>query len=121
VPLSITPRFRRPVFVPGFLNMFLLSAIAVMPQPSLAASYDAVGDFSVTSNPNGAWSYGWKATLGMLSRSTRQKTALPTKASTPGRVLIVPLPAISTTQSLPLITQAPLSTMHLAILNLPIC
>jgi len=27
-------------------------------------SFDAIGDFSITSNPNGAWSYGWTASLG---------------------------------------------------------
>lgn len=29
-----------------------------------AADYDAVHDFSITSNPNGAWSYGWLTALG---------------------------------------------------------
>jgi uncharacterized repeat protein (TIGR01451 family) len=27
-------------------------------------TYDAAGDFSLSGNPNGAWSYGWSATLG---------------------------------------------------------
>ena len=27
-------------------------------------TYDAAGDFSITGNPNGAWSYGWSPTLG---------------------------------------------------------
>src|SRR3974377_1091628 len=26
--------------------------------------YDAAGEFSTNSNPNGHWSYGWSATLG---------------------------------------------------------
>ncbi len=32
------------------------------PTPPLAGTYDAVSDFSTTSNPTGAWSYGYKAT-----------------------------------------------------------
>src|SRR5260370_22163760 len=32
--------------------------------PSLAATYDAYGDFSITNgNPNGVWAYGWSTTL----------------------------------------------------------
>jgi len=31
---------------------------------SPVAVYNAVNDFSITSNPNGAWSYGWTSTLG---------------------------------------------------------
>ncbi len=31
---------------------------------ALPDTYDAAGDFSLTGNPNGAWSYGWSATLG---------------------------------------------------------
>src|SRR5690349_8977740 len=30
----------------------------------VTADYDAVQDFSISSNPNGVWSYGWTATLG---------------------------------------------------------
>jgi len=43
-----------------FQSMFL--AIALLLLASLAASaqtYNAVADFSPTSNPNGAWSYGY--------------------------------------------------------------
>ena len=32
-------------------------------QPQKTPTYDAVHDFSITANPNGAWSYGWSATL----------------------------------------------------------
>ena len=42
----------------------LLSLMAFTSQPSLAATYDAVSNFSTTSNPSGSWSYGWKADLG---------------------------------------------------------
>jgi hypothetical protein len=30
----------------------------------ITADYDAVRDFSITSNPNGAWTYGWQSSLG---------------------------------------------------------
>ena len=30
---------------------------------SEVASYDLSRDFSIASNPNGVWSYGWKSTL----------------------------------------------------------
>jgi len=33
-------------------------------QSPAAPDYDAVRDFSITSNPNGVWSYGWLASLG---------------------------------------------------------
>ena len=42
----------------------VLSLMAFMLQPSLAATDDAVSDFSIASNPNGSWSYGWEANLG---------------------------------------------------------
>jgi hypothetical protein len=29
-----------------------------------ASAYDAAGDFSLSSNPNGVWSYGWSTNLG---------------------------------------------------------
>lgn len=33
-------------------------------QNAPTADYDAVRDFSITSNPNGVWSYGWLSSLG---------------------------------------------------------
>lgn len=44
------------------MTLGLLSLIAFMPERSLAD--DVVGDFSITLNPNGSWSYGWEANLG---------------------------------------------------------
>ncbi|MBI1765773.1 MAG: hypothetical protein HYR56_30580 [Acidobacteria bacterium] len=49
-----------------------MSIVAMTPRQSATAgsascavaTYDAVGGFSTTSNPNGSWSYGWEATLG---------------------------------------------------------
>jgi hypothetical protein len=32
--------------------------------PRTASAFSAAGDFSSSSNPNGAWSYGWSTTLG---------------------------------------------------------
>jgi hypothetical protein len=37
---------------------FLLLLLAVAPGASAGTVYDAAGDFSLTSNPNGVWSYG---------------------------------------------------------------
>jgi concanavalin A-like lectin/glucanase superfamily protein len=34
------------------------------PAPTCGSTYNAVTDFSKTSNPNGAWSYGWEPSLG---------------------------------------------------------
>ena len=34
------------------------------PPPPSAATYELSRDFSITANPNGAWSYGWESTLG---------------------------------------------------------
>lgn len=41
-----------------------LLSLVVIARPSAAQSYNAAGDFSTASNPNGAWSYGWSSTLG---------------------------------------------------------
>ena len=41
-----------------------LLSLVVLARPSAAQSYNAAGDFSISSNPNGAWSYGWSTSLG---------------------------------------------------------
>ena len=41
-----------------------LLSLAVLTRPSVAQSYNAVGDFSISSNPNGAWSYGYSYGVG---------------------------------------------------------
>ena len=41
-----------------------LLSLVVIALPSAAQAYNAAGDFSTSSNPNGAWSYGWSSTLG---------------------------------------------------------
>lgn len=42
----------------------VIPLVLAMVSSALAASYNAFADFSVTNgNPNGAWSYGWSATL----------------------------------------------------------
>lgn len=52
-------------------NSLLLGSAFVLLSPQAgfaltrpAADYDAVRDFSITSNPNGVWSYGWQSSLG---------------------------------------------------------
>ncbi len=51
------------------VNMQLSAASA---QPLL---YDAVGDFSTNSNPNGAWSYLWSTNLGDVPRLLSRRSA----------------------------------------------
>src|ERR1700722_1941576 len=41
-----------------------LLSLVVLARPAAAQSYNAAGDFSTASNPNGAWSYGSSGTLG---------------------------------------------------------
>ncbi len=41
-----------------------LLCLATVALPSAASAYSAVGDFSVASNPNGVWSYGWSYGVG---------------------------------------------------------
>lgn len=40
------------------------AAVTVVPFASHAATYSAGPDFSIASNPNGVWSYGYESTLG---------------------------------------------------------
>src|SRR5260370_19322079 len=48
-----------------FRTLILASLVLSSCTASLQAhSFSAVGDFSLATNPNGAWSYGWEATLG---------------------------------------------------------
>jgi hypothetical protein len=48
--------------------IFALAALGMLSVVALRASadtvYDAAGDFSISSNPNGVWSYGTETTLG---------------------------------------------------------
>ncbi len=45
--------------------LLLISAVASGQVRSTSTpTYDAVRDFSIQSNPNGVWSYGWESTLG---------------------------------------------------------
>lgn len=56
--------FRSSAFIVA-LDLFLYSQLSFAQIKDVAtADYDAVTDFSIVSNPNGVWSYGWTATLG---------------------------------------------------------
>jgi len=45
--------------------LLLMSSVVSAQAPQCAnADYDAVRDFSIQSNPNGVWSYGWESSLG---------------------------------------------------------
>src|SRR5579862_5525019 len=46
------------------LTFTTLLCIVVVTLPHTALAYDAAADFSIGSNPNGVWSYGWSATPG---------------------------------------------------------
>jgi hypothetical protein len=41
-----------------------LLTLVVLALPNAVSASSAAGDFSSSSNPNGAWSYGWSSTLG---------------------------------------------------------
>jgi hypothetical protein len=43
-----------------------LLCLVVVALPHAALADDAAGDFSLGSNPNGVWSYGWSTTLGSV-------------------------------------------------------
>jgi len=75
-------------FWAGFVKA---SAIAILFLPMAQVSsaqapqlrtpdYDAVRDFSISSNPNGVWSYGWESSLG----DTLNLYAVTDTTSTPG-------------------------------------
>lgn len=46
------------------LLLLMPAAASAQQAESRIPDYDAVKDFSITSNPNGVWSYGWTASLG---------------------------------------------------------
>lgn len=46
------------------LPALVFAALAIAPVANAAVIYDAAGDFSSSSNPNGVWSYGQSTTLG---------------------------------------------------------
>ncbi len=48
-------------FISTFTTLLCLVVVAL---PHVALAYDAAADFSIGSNPNGAWSYGWSVSLG---------------------------------------------------------
>ena len=55
--------------LPTPLALIGSALVLFLPQTGLTktqatADYDAVRDFSITSNPNGVWSYGWLSSLG---------------------------------------------------------
>lgn len=52
-------------FVVAFSCLLLFSQMSAAQTANfVTADYDAVRDFSIVSNPNGVWSYGWTSTLG---------------------------------------------------------
>jgi hypothetical protein len=51
-------------FIGVIALVLFLQGSSLEAEGSVAADYDAVRDFSITSNPNGVWSYGWQMPLG---------------------------------------------------------
>src|ERR1017187_6125752 len=51
----------KPVFLATFTALLSLVVLAL---PTTASAFSAAGDFSSTSNPNGAWSYGYSYGVG---------------------------------------------------------
>src|SRR5688572_25609400 len=65
----MTPSANRfaPLTLAGAAAAMLVAHAALVPRASAAVVYDAAADFSPTSNPNGAWSFGFEyPTLGGL-------------------------------------------------------
>jgi hypothetical protein len=57
--------FFNPLLLIGLVVLlFFPQAGSAQVQRTVTADYDAVRDFSIISNPNGAWSYGWMSPLG---------------------------------------------------------
>jgi hypothetical protein len=54
------------VFTITITLLLAISQIARAQTPNTVPTYDAVKDFSIQSNPNGVWSYGWESTLGSM-------------------------------------------------------
>ena len=52
---------RKSAFISSFTALLCLVVAA---RPHTALADDAAGDFSLSSNPHGVWSYGWASTLG---------------------------------------------------------
>ena len=46
------------------MALVLTVGLAIVVSVSSALGYDAATEFSITSNPNGVWSYGWSTNLG---------------------------------------------------------
>src|SRR5436309_12507988 len=66
------PMNRKRILLAALLAALIVSIVAMTSRQSAtassasctAANYNAVNDFSTTSNPNSPWSYGWEASLG---------------------------------------------------------
>ena len=57
--------FFNPRVLIGFVVLLLIPQVGpAQTQKPAAPDYDAVRDFSIISNPNGVWSYGWLSSLG---------------------------------------------------------
>jgi len=56
--------FFNPLALIGIVLLLIPQAGSAQTQNPAAADYDAVRDFSIVSNPNGVWSYGWLSALG---------------------------------------------------------
>jgi len=52
---------RKPTVISVITSLLCLAAFAL---PNTASASSAAGDFSISSNPNGVWSYGYSTTLG---------------------------------------------------------
>jgi hypothetical protein len=57
---SVMTTSRKSTLISAFATLL---SLVVLARPSAAQSYNAAGDFSIGSNPNRAWSYGWSTNL----------------------------------------------------------
>jgi len=68
------------MFFSILVTVLLSTAVSAQAPQWKNADYDAVRDFSIQSNPNGVWSYGWEESLG----STLNLYTLTDTTSVPG-------------------------------------
>ena len=55
------PSLTKSTLIPTVAALLCLVVVAL---PNAASAYNAAGDFTLSNNPNGVWSYGWSVTLG---------------------------------------------------------
>jgi hypothetical protein len=66
------------------MALVLTVGLAIVVSASSALGYDAATEFSINSNPNGVWSYGWSTNLGSAFQLYTDTTYTYSNNPTPG-------------------------------------